>query len=258
MVAQEIASAEPCDTCTGLQPTRWPIINTVMPKPTVLILNAGGIRSLVATAMVTAEDAQARVVGLHWRHGTQSPQGRLRYDHARRQAEHFQLHRLMIRQSVVSEPSASGKAPELAQAHEPFARGTMLLAAVAEAQRLRAGRLVWPVQAGLDVQRTAGATELTILAQHLAQADQQLTEADPAGGSLPEMQMPLLELTDAQVIELGHELRVPWQLAWTCLTGQGQPCRACAGCTRRRRAFEAARIEDPLHHSSLRVGASRR
>ena len=37
------------------------------------------------------------------------------------------------------------------------------------------------------------------------------------------------------LVELGSQMEVPWELAWTCLLPGSQACRLCPACRRRRR-----------------------
>ncbi|MEM9418946.1 MAG: 7-cyano-7-deazaguanine synthase, partial [Planctomycetota bacterium] len=65
----------------------------------------------------------------------------------------------------------------------------------------------------------------------------------PAG---PKLVTPLLSYTDLQVVELGAGLGVPWELAWSCVLDQETQCGGCPACQRRRAAFRAAGVIDPV------------
>ena len=57
---------------------------------------------------------------------------------------------------------------------------------------------------------------------------------------------PLLRLTKAQIVKLGHEISVPFGLTHSCYdpSPEGRPCGACDACLLRRKGFEEAGIED--------------
>lgn len=56
---------------------------------------------------------------------------------------------------------------------------------------------------------------------------------------------PLVRMSKAQVVAKGIELEAPYELTWSCYEGGETPCRACATCLDRAKAFEANGIDDP-------------
>lgn len=202
-----------------------------------LILHSGGLRSLVATALAAAEGERPKLALLHLM--TPQPNAAVRLDHVRRQAEHYQIKRLFELDMPRTMPMhASG----MRDAGEPslLARSQVLVTALAQAAQIGAGRVIWAAQFDGDVRHAAHATELAILATHLAEA-----ELDFAGRPTPVLETPLAEFTDKQVIELGGQLEAPWTLAWSCVGHADAPCQTCEPCRRRHHAFEAAGIVDP-------------
>ena len=199
-----------------------------------MVMNSGGLRSLVATALVLSERPGVRVSLLHIVDGRDNAVARR--DHVRRQITHFEL-------------------PQFREIHLPHlyspeygrtADGTlitrltmpqMLLSALSDARLRQAQRLVWAHAVNADSQRIATATEQMQLIEHLSDG-----EDDP----MPHLSAPLLEMTDQQVVELGSQMNVPWSLAWACQRQGNNPCRVCGACRRRSSAFEAAGLEDPI------------
>jgi 7-cyano-7-deazaguanine synthase in queuosine biosynthesis len=119
----------------------------------------------------------------------------------------------------------------------PLVAPQMLLAALGCARHYQADRVIWPASFNGDLKAVARATEQTILADQSGDYDL---------GESPRIDTPLMELSDRQVIELGEELKAPWALSWSCIGSAELPCRACPGCRRRRSAFHAAGVADPL------------
>jgi len=111
-----------------------------------------------------------------------------------------------------------------------------LLIAMSHAISLKAKRIIWPMQVNADHARVAKTLEQAMLVEHLAQLDYEKP---------PVIKTPLVELTDKQLIELGGQLDVPWQLAWSCQLFGEKPCGMCNSCTKRHNAFEAAGMIDP-------------
>ena len=46
-------------------------------------------------------------------------------------------------------------------------------------------------------------------------------------------------MTKADIVKLGLELGVPYQLTYSCYAGSQPPCGQCGTCIDRRKAFEA-------------------
>ncbi len=221
--------------------------NLTMHAEKTVILTSGGLRSLVATAVVLSASERPPVTLLHIRDHRYN--AGVRREYVRRQAEHFELKRVIelelpdlwrpdgttpVADEAITDGSASPSAP--------LAQPRILLAALAHAIAVRASRLVWPAQVNGDFDRVARMTEQMVLVQHLGQLEPGV--GGPAGAP-PMVETPLLELTDRQVIELGGQLDVPWLLAWTCQLHPDRPCMGCDACRRRSAAFEAAGMADP-------------
>ena len=205
-----------------------------MPEAPTVVVNSSGLRSLVATAVALSDTEARDVVLLHIRDGR--PTAAIRAEHCRRQAEHFQIKRTVeielphIESDLYVPVDQDGGA-------SPLALPQTLLVALGRAIRLKACRLIWPGQFNADFATIGRATEQVVLIEHLGQLEQQQT---------PAIEIPLLELKDQQLIELGTQLGVPWELAWACMLAQDRPCMTCQPCRYRHAAFEAAGIADPI------------
>lgn len=57
---------------------------------------------------------------------------------------------------------------------------------------------------------------------------------------------PLINLTKAQVVEIGLKLNVPYELTWSCYEGGEKQCGTCATCLDRKKAFELNGVKDPV------------
>lgn len=56
---------------------------------------------------------------------------------------------------------------------------------------------------------------------------------------------PFLNKTKADIVRIGHELNVPYELTWSCYKGGKEHCGKCGTCVERMEAFELAKIKDP-------------
>ena len=62
-----------------------------------------------------------------------------------------------------------------------------------------------------------------------------------------EMLSPFLYLEKYEIVSIGHKLQVPFELTYSCYSGQPEPCWQCGSCTSRIEAFERAGVEDPAY-----------
>jgi len=58
--------------------------------------------------------------------------------------------------------------------------------------------------------------------------------------------VPLLHFDKGGIVRLGKELKVPYELTWSCYQGGKTPCGKCDACLRRSQAFQANGTDDPL------------
>lgn len=59
---------------------------------------------------------------------------------------------------------------------------------------------------------------------------------------------PLIHMNKAQVVERGLELKVPYELTWSCYEGRDKACGQCGTCIDRLNAFKANGVEDPIEY----------
>jgi len=72
------------------------------------------------------------------------------------------------------------------------------------------------------------------------------TKAGVEGHRRLKIHTPLLKLSKAKIVELAHELRVPFGLTFSCYDPgpDGSACGQCDACLLRRKGFEEAGVED--------------
>lgn len=58
--------------------------------------------------------------------------------------------------------------------------------------------------------------------------------------------LPFSGLDKSQVIKLGHRLKVPFELTWSCYRSARDPCGVCHSCLLREQAFRKAGLRDPI------------
>ena len=60
---------------------------------------------------------------------------------------------------------------------------------------------------------------------------------------------PFVDKTKAQIVEIGAQLKVPFEETWSCYEGREIHCGQCGTCVERREAFEVAGVFDPTEYS---------
>jgi 7-cyano-7-deazaguanine synthase len=60
------------------------------------------------------------------------------------------------------------------------------------------------------------------------------------------VETPLIRKTKTQIIRLGIQLQVPYELTWSCYEGGRRPCGSCDSCRLRDKGFSELNIQDPL------------
>jgi 7-cyano-7-deazaguanine synthase len=72
------------------------------------------------------------------------------------------------------------------------------------------------------------------------------TKAAVEGRTRLQIRTPLLRLSKAEIVKLGHELGVPFGLTFSCYDPRdaGRPCGQCDACLLRSKGFREAGIED--------------
>lgn len=181
---------------------------------------------------MTGTDA-SRLVLFHIRDGRVN--AGIRREYARKQADYYKISRL-VEVELPHLVTAQNTQPLPGQ-EAVLARPLILMAAMAYAMEAGIEKVVWPIQFNNDHELIARTTEQTVLVEHLAQLERPV---------VPMVELPVLDLTDAQLVELGSQLDVPWQLAWVCNHADSKPCMSCESCLRRRQAFQLAGIVDPI------------
>lgn len=59
------------------------------------------------------------------------------------------------------------------------------------------------------------------------------------------IEAPFVGKTKAEIVRIGLNLQVPYQLTWSCYEGRKKPCGVCATCIDRAKAFHANGLKDP-------------
>lgn len=217
-----------------------------MAKPHIIVMSGGGVRGLVALALFRDEQPEARLSIAHVVDGRDA--SAQRRDHVRKQASTFNGKLIEI-----SARTIYGHGRGLGLDGEPrghLAWPRTLLEVVGEAGFNGAKRVVWPVAVNADARLMAQATEQAMLCEQMVFAGLDEPDIEPRDSetSLADetseddagirIELPLIDMSDQQVIDLGNRLDVDWENAWWCWRAGAAACGTCGGCQRWRKAFD--------------------
>lgn len=59
---------------------------------------------------------------------------------------------------------------------------------------------------------------------------------------------PLVNMTKSDVVKTGLELKVPYELTWSCYEGGEKQCGTCGTCIDRKNAFKQNGVKDPIEY----------
>jgi len=60
-----------------------------------------------------------------------------------------------------------------------------------------------------------------------------------------QIEIPIIEMSKADIVKLGIELKAPLELTWSCYLGNETPCGRCDSCILRAKGFKDAGYTDP-------------
>lgn len=67
-------------------------------------------------------------------------------------------------------------------------------------------------------------------------------------GRAVKIEAPLVNMGKTEIVKLGKELRLPFELTWSCYSGGEKACGVCDSCIIRLEAFREAGIDDPIEY----------
>ncbi len=230
-----------------------------MSKRRAVVLLSGGLDS--TTVLATAVDQGFEVFALSFRYGQRHA---FELDAARRIAERYHVARHLVFDvdlarfggSALTDDIAVPKLRSLAEMTHDIpvtyvpARNTVFLSlALAWAETLDAPDIFIGVNA-LDYSGYPDCRPEYIDA--FVRMANLATKAGVEGRQRLTVHTPLIHLSKAEIVQLGHRLGVDYSLTSTCYDPgvDGRPCGQCDACLLRVKGFHEAGLVDPLSYSS--------
>lgn len=125
----------------------------------------------------------------------------------------------------------------------PFRNGLMLSCAASFAQSIGASAVIY----GAHADDAAGRAYPDCTPEFVEYMNKAIYEG--TGRELV-IEAPFLNSNKAGIVKQGLELKVPYELTWSCYEGNDQPCGSCGTCIDRKKAFELNGAVDPLLKST--------
>jgi len=215
-----------------------------MAKANAIVLSSGGLHSLVTAGLGARE---FRIGMIHLKDGRAAWKQSL--DAFEKQVAHFKplkhwvVEAGYLRQMALP-PELGGMSSSVSGDGQagliPLRELQMLSIAAGFALQIRASTILWGVQ--YDQKNTDALAKNVELLQIMNQLLELMSPEHPMV-----IKTPLMGLEDQQVLELGHQMGVQFNLSWTCqMAGTTAPCMGCPTCARRIKMFRVAQLSDPL------------
>lgn len=199
-----------------------------MPGHGVLLIDDGDLPSLVATAL---RPDRGRVILLHMGDGDAGAKRRAAA--VRDHGAAFGVRRVVMEQPCTLGPTKSPPPAGVHQAH-------VLLHAAAVAGRVDCSRIVWAHQIGPDASLVGETVQRANMVAELAQLG-----ADSPWPAGLVIDLPVIDLTDTQMVDLAEDTGAPISCFWPCRGDGERPCGSCPGCQRWQRAFDDSGVAWP-------------
>jgi 7-cyano-7-deazaguanine synthase len=84
------------------------------------------------------------------------------------------------------------------------------------------------------------------------EAFQQLIRTGTKEGDIT-VSTPLIHMRKKEIVALGLELNAPFNLTWSCYSGEEEACGECDSCVLRLRAFHEAGLSDPIPYATSKA-----
>jgi len=123
----------------------------------------------------------------------------------------------------------------------PFRNGIFLSIAASIAEKHQASE----IYIGVVQEDSSGYPDCTD--SYITQMQKAINQGTKASTNIT-IQMPLVHLSKAQIVQKSIELNVPLQYTWSCYKNEDKACGVCDSCRLRLKGFEQAGVKDPIEY----------
>lgn len=216
------------------------------------VLLSGGMDSTTCLAMAIHEFGPAEVTAISIKYGQRHVK---ELTHARTIARELNVNWDIINLTgvvgkggltdlnlIVPDMSYDELPEGISPTYVPFRNGLMLAALASRAQADKDARFIYYGAHSEDAARDAYPDCSQAFIQSMGDAIRIGTYGQIT------LRAPFMSLTKADIVEQGHQLKVPFELTWSCYKGGQIHCGTCPTCQSRIMAFDDAGIEDPTEY----------
>lgn len=218
-----------------------------------IVLVSGGMDSLVCAGLATQEKQE--IYFLHMNYGQKtSSRERLSFDHI---ADHYQIPRerrkvidmnflkqiggSSLTDDAMDVGTFSGDSDAIPSSYVPFRNSIILSLAVSWAEVVGATKLY----IGANYEDSPGYPDCR---PSYYDAFNKLIKEGTKEGNISIL-TPVISMKKKDIVQKGVELKVPFQLSWSCYKNTDKACGVCDSCVLRLRGFKEAGIEDPIQYA---------
>jgi 7-cyano-7-deazaguanine synthase len=221
---------------------------------TAIVLLSGGMDSLVCLG--EALHLGADVGLLHMNYGQKTSERELASFHAI--ADHYRIpqeRRKVINMQFLQQLGGSsltdaaiavkdyqGDSDAIPDSYVPFRNTIILSLAVSWAEVVKAGQ----VFIGANHEDSPGYPDCR--PSYYAAFNEVIRQGTKASGI--EVLTPVIGMKKKEIVRRGAELKVPFELSWSCYRSSERACGQCDSCALRLRGFREANLADPISYEA--------
>ncbi len=221
---------------------------TARTKPWAVVLASGGMDSGLTTALASLEH---RLAMLHVAYGQRTESREIQAFNDL--ADFYQAERrMMVRLDHLKQIGGSSltdlrldvepadlNRTDIPSSYVPFRNAHFLSIAVSWGEVLSARKIF----IGAVSEDSSGYPDCR---PEYYEAFNRVIAAGTKPGTRIEIDTPVIHMRKCEIVRKGMELRVPFELTWSCYQREDIACGVCDSCALRLRAFQEAGAEDPI------------
>jgi 7-cyano-7-deazaguanine synthase len=214
-----------------------------------IVLVSGGMDSCVTAAIALTESEKLAFLHVSYGQRTENRERKTFHDisdhyHVEKRLDVSIQHLAKIGGSSltderieVSEADLNSK--EIPTSYVPFRNANMLAVAVSWAEVIGADA----VYIGAVAEDSSGYPDCR---PEFYEAFQQVIDTGTKPDTRIKIRTPIIDLSKAEIVNKGIELKAPLHLTWSCYRNDDLACGTCDSCALRLRGFEHAGVADPI------------